>query len=266
MPVPTMPAAAATAPTRGSGIAQSPPPIPPTAEPRALGGASLALRVAALFAILAGATLGVLLPVLGTRTGTHALPRAVLDVARYFGSGVIIGTAFIHLLAPAGEALASPCLARGWRDYPYALALCLPASSRSSRWRSSPCAPQPPRAKGRCDVELHAPHISDDVEGSGMVGARIVGLAILDFGAVLHSVLIRPTLAAAQKFNARRGSMRRTLSPPPALTVTKETPGTVHRAITLDTAKEKRILGIEFKTVAESTRDILVDFVARGWN
>ncbi|KAJ6595803.1 D-lactaldehyde dehydrogenase [Mycena vulgaris] len=56
------------------------------------------------------------------------------------------------------------------------------------------------------------------------------------------------------------------LSPPPALTLTKGTPGTAHRAITFDTAKEKRILGIEFKTMAESTRDILADFVARGWN
>jgi zinc transporter 1/2/3 len=31
-------------------------------------------------------------------------------VAKYFGSGVIIATAFIHLLAPANEALGNPCL------------------------------------------------------------------------------------------------------------------------------------------------------------
>ncbi|EEB96947.1 hypothetical protein MPER_03828, partial [Moniliophthora perniciosa FA553] len=45
--------------------------------------------------------------------------------AKYFGSGVIIATAFIHLLAPALEALGSECLAPAWSDYPYALALCM---------------------------------------------------------------------------------------------------------------------------------------------
>ncbi|KAJ6595794.1 hypothetical protein DFH09DRAFT_1305572 [Mycena vulgaris] len=98
MPVP-MPTMYAIALILGPGIAQSPPPSPSlplpnhapcahldTTHPTSVG-ASLALRVAALFVILASVTLGALLPVLGARTGTHALPRAVLDVARYFGSG-----------------------------------------------------------------------------------------------------------------------------------------------------------------------------------
>ncbi|KAJ6581816.1 D-lactaldehyde dehydrogenase [Mycena capillaripes] len=55
------------------------------------------------------------------------------------------------------------------------------------------------------------------------------------------------------------------LSPPPAQMLAKGTPGAAHRAITFDTAKEKKILGIEFKTMAESTRDTLAGFVARGW-
>ncbi|KAJ6592297.1 hypothetical protein DFH09DRAFT_906830, partial [Mycena vulgaris] len=45
--------------------------------------------------------------------------------AKYFGSGVIMSTDFIHLLSPALEALASPCLSPGWFQYPYALALCM---------------------------------------------------------------------------------------------------------------------------------------------
>lgn len=37
--------------------------------------------------------------------------------AKYFGSGVIIATAFIHLLAPAWEELTSECLSGAWEDY-----------------------------------------------------------------------------------------------------------------------------------------------------
>jgi len=37
--------------------------------------------------------------------------------AKFFGSGVIIATAFIHLLAPGIEELTSPCLGPAWQDY-----------------------------------------------------------------------------------------------------------------------------------------------------
>ncbi|TFY50701.1 hypothetical protein EVG20_g11376 [Dentipellis fragilis] len=37
--------------------------------------------------------------------------------AKYFGSGVIIATAFIHLLDPAIDELSSPCLGSGWTEY-----------------------------------------------------------------------------------------------------------------------------------------------------
>ena len=37
--------------------------------------------------------------------------------AKYFGSGVIIATAFIHLLSPAFEELGSECLVGTWAEY-----------------------------------------------------------------------------------------------------------------------------------------------------
>lgn len=40
-----------------------------------------------------------------------------------FGSGVIISTAFIHLLAPSWEALTSPCLTGTWTLYPWTPAI-----------------------------------------------------------------------------------------------------------------------------------------------
>lgn len=41
---------------------------------------------------------------------------------KYFGSGVIIATAFIHLLAPAAEELGSPCLSSAFQNYDFAFA------------------------------------------------------------------------------------------------------------------------------------------------
>jgi zinc transporter 1/2/3 len=47
--------------------------------------------------------------------------------AKYFGSGVIIATAFIHLLAPAFEELSSECLSGAWNDYDWAPAIAMAA-------------------------------------------------------------------------------------------------------------------------------------------
>ena len=47
--------------------------------------------------------------------------------AKYFGSGVIIATAFIHLLAPAFEELGSECLSGAWTDYSWAPAIAMAA-------------------------------------------------------------------------------------------------------------------------------------------
>ena len=44
--------------------------------------------------------------------------------AKYFGSGVIIATAFIHLLASGVSELSSPCLAPAWQEYVRALPVC----------------------------------------------------------------------------------------------------------------------------------------------
>jgi len=50
----------------------------------------------------------------------HALvPSWVFFVAKYFGSGVIVATAFIHLLAPAHEALTNECLTGVIVAYPW---------------------------------------------------------------------------------------------------------------------------------------------------
>jgi zinc transporter 1/2/3 len=58
-------------------------------------------------------------PVLARRTRRKLVPNWVFFAAKYFGSGVIITTAFIHLLAPANEALGNECLTGVIAAYPW---------------------------------------------------------------------------------------------------------------------------------------------------
>ncbi|OAX77085.1 hypothetical protein ACJ72_08620 [Emergomyces africanus] len=86
----------------------------------------IGLRVSALFVILVGSSLGALFPVWarpgvlkgGKKQRMNVAPWAFF-VAKYFGSGVIVATAFIHLLAPAHEALSNPCLTGPITEYPW---------------------------------------------------------------------------------------------------------------------------------------------------
>ena len=48
------------------------------------------------------------------------MPEWAFFIAKYFGSGVIIATAFIHLLAPACDALTNPCLTGPITNYDWA--------------------------------------------------------------------------------------------------------------------------------------------------
>ncbi|MBW0507397.1 hypothetical protein O181_047112 [Austropuccinia psidii MF-1] len=87
--------------------------------------AQLGLRVGGIFVLLFTSMFGTLFPILVRRSKLLSIPPAAYDVAKYFGSGVIIATAFIHLLVPANESLSSTCLPAGWSVYPWAEGIAL---------------------------------------------------------------------------------------------------------------------------------------------
>lgn len=192
------------------------------------------LRIASIFIVLIGSCSGALFPVLAKRSSWLHVPKAVFDFAKYFGSGVIIATAFIHLLSPALDELGSPCLAPGWSEYPYALALCLLSVFSifiveliAFRWGTSKLKKigkshdahghhtgshaahgpefkeeQPQALQKEDSLEIdkesqghHHGHSFDD-----SAATQIIGVAILEFGVLLHSVLIGLTLAVDQAF------------------------------------------------------------------
>ncbi|CAL5872645.1 uncharacterized protein PFLUO_LOCUS6911 [Penicillium psychrofluorescens] len=78
----------------------------------------IGLRVSSIFVIMVGSMFGALFPVIAKRLGGRlGIPSWTFFIAKYFGSGVIIATAFIHLLAPAEEALTNPCLTGPIKSY-----------------------------------------------------------------------------------------------------------------------------------------------------
>lgn len=61
----------------------------------------LGQRIAALFTILVVSTAVTFFPVVAKRVKWLKVPLYIYLFARYFGAGVIVATAFVHLLDPA---------------------------------------------------------------------------------------------------------------------------------------------------------------------
>ncbi|TDL23968.1 ZIP-like iron-zinc transporter [Rickenella mellea] len=194
------------------------------------------LRIASIFIIMIASSFGALFPVVARRTRlNNVIPKAVFDFAKYFGSGVIIATAFIHLLSPAIDELTSPCLGAGWNVYPWPLALCMLAifgiffvELFAFRWGSAKLAKlgiqHDPHGHGLAGHAAHGPEVLDhqhhspqnpdsesDIEKNNKTPeftnalddsavAQIIGIFILEFGIILHSVLIGLTLAVDPNF------------------------------------------------------------------
>ncbi|KAF9218627.1 ZIP-like iron-zinc transporter [Gyrodon lividus] len=201
------------------------------------GGADsyTSLRIASVFIVLVGSSFGALFPVIAKKTQWLHVPDGVFDFAKYFGSGVIIATSFIHLLSPALDELGSSCLSPAWQQYPYALALAMLSLFSifivelvAFRWgtaklaalgikhdahghgigahaahgpegistQSTPLEGNSAYEKDVSDIE--ASHTHANYDSSAL--AQIVGVFILEFGVLLHSLLIGLTLAVDPNF------------------------------------------------------------------
>ncbi|RDA83234.1 hypothetical protein CP532_5791 [Ophiocordyceps camponoti-leonardi (nom. inval.)] len=95
------------------------------AGPVALG--RLPLRIGAIFILLVLTLVTALVPLMVSRkTRMNATARAAMFIFKYVGTGVIIATAWMHLLAPAIEQLGNECVGHVWpviAGYPWALCI-----------------------------------------------------------------------------------------------------------------------------------------------
>ncbi|KAJ6120258.1 Zinc/iron permease [Penicillium sp. IBT 18751x] len=86
----------------------------PSCGSRERGAYNTPLHVMALFLILGLSTFACSFPVLARRFPRLPIPRRFLFISRHFGTGVLIATAFVHLLPTAFVSLTDPCLPRFW--------------------------------------------------------------------------------------------------------------------------------------------------------
>ncbi|OWZ45402.1 hypothetical protein LQV05_003804 [Cryptococcus neoformans] len=218
------------------------------------------LRIGSIFIILVTSVIGTVLPIILRQSSF--VPRPVFDFAKYFGSGVIIATAFIHLLAPAWEELTSECLKGAWEDYDWTPAIVMAAvyfiffaevaAYRAGTRRlerlginysshahdetdahAHSHSHEPPLGVDvtapAADHHIHPDHSNitsdphghhrtpsgekgEDVESASDVStvnqipsqaeaaAQLIAVAVLEFGVVLHSVIIGLTLAVDESF------------------------------------------------------------------
>ncbi|RPB27099.1 Zinc/iron permease [Terfezia boudieri ATCC MYA-4762] len=83
------------------------------------GRYDLPLHVLALFIILVLSTLACSFPLMVKKFPWLKVPHHFLFLSRHFGTGVLIATAFVHLLPTAFTSLTDPCLPPFWnQSYP----------------------------------------------------------------------------------------------------------------------------------------------------
>nr|XP_019047307.1 solute carrier family 39 (zinc transporter), member 1/2/3 [Kwoniella bestiolae CBS 10118]OCF26237.1 solute carrier family 39 (zinc transporter), member 1/2/3 [Kwoniella bestiolae CBS 10118] len=196
------------------------------------------LRIGAVFIILVTSLAGTLTPIIFRHSAN--VPTPVFDFAKYFGSGVIIATAFIHLLAPAWDELTSECLTGAWTDYDWAPAIAMAAvygiffaevaayrigTRKLEKLGVNYSSHAHDHTDAHAHDHAHDPPLSvdttaasekqlrkADLESSSDVdtinqlpsqaeaSAQLVAVAVLEFGVVLHSVIIGLTLGVTDEF------------------------------------------------------------------
>lgn len=190
----------------------------------------MGLRISSVFVILVGSVFGAVFPIIVKRFKEgSAISSWAFFIAKYFGSGVIIATAFIHLLAPAEEALRNSCLTGPIAEYSWVEGIILMTiivmfflelmAMRYSHFGIS----------FQQDLENHRHANSDIIEGTtadereraipsdehlgqlcehhGLTekpalateayAAQLTSIFVLEFGIVFHSVFIGLTLAVS---------------------------------------------------------------------
>ncbi|OLL24501.1 Anthranilate synthase component 1 [Neolecta irregularis DAH-3] len=185
-----------------------------------------ALKLAALFVILATATLAALSPIAARHVRSIHVSPLLFFVVKHFGTGVILATAFIHIMPGAFSSLNHECLGSYWTAKysasPGAIMMAAAffiffvqyfatryldivdkraASQRSNSYSSSSTV-----VKADTLVDVHADPAAIGADGQdnihankAILQAQILGVSILEAGIVFHSLFIGMTLMVTGK-------------------------------------------------------------------
>ncbi|ORX99986.1 ZIP zinc/iron transport family [Basidiobolus meristosporus CBS 931.73] len=169
------------------------------------------LHIASIFIIMITSALGVFSSLILSRFPAHKVTSSVINIGKYFGTGVILATGFIHMFPGALFALTNPCVPKAISAnytsfaglFAMFAALMLQAIEYIARWYYSQHATNQEHLHGHvttaeakedtCDVtdHCHAHGGLIDIEN------RRVSTYILELGIALHSVLIGISVGVA---------------------------------------------------------------------
>ncbi|VVT58871.1 uncharacterized protein SAPINGB_P006426 [Magnusiomyces paraingens] len=85
----------------------------------------LGLRISSVPVVFVASLIGVMFPLVSSRVKKLNMPPLVYFFAKYFGSGVIFGTSFVHLLYEAVTSLSDKCLPLAFHQFPYSIGIAL---------------------------------------------------------------------------------------------------------------------------------------------
>ncbi|KAH0362594.1 ZIP zinc/iron transport family, partial [Aureobasidium melanogenum] len=186
----------------------------------------LGARISSIFVIWIISTLVTVFPVAAKRVKRLKIPLHVYLFARFFGSGVIVATAFIHLLDPAyGEIGPNTCVGMtgGWAQYSWVPAIALTSVAViflvdliAERYvemkygiqhehlslqdaitgRTNSQLPQPEEVYPEKDIEQTTTTDVTRVEEQ-QFRTQFGAFLILEFGVIFHSVVIGLNLGVA---------------------------------------------------------------------
>ncbi|KAG1338065.1 zinc transporter 8-like [Cocos nucifera] len=177
------------------------------------------LKIGAIFAILVSSATGVLIPILGKWVPSLSAEKDTFFVIKAFAAGVILATAFIHILPESFERLTSPCLdEHPWQDFPFAAFIAMVSAiatlmvdTVATSYFGRPGIRKPDQRgmgdaeQGAAHVHVHAMHghhhgpVDVVVDGGPdeILRHRVIS-QVLELGIVVHSVIIGITMGTSE--------------------------------------------------------------------
>ncbi|KAF8703771.1 hypothetical protein HU200_031862 [Digitaria exilis] len=191
---------------------------------------ALTLKIIAIFCILVASSVGCAIPSLGRRFPALRPDTNLFMAVKAFAAGVILATAFVHILPDAFDKLGSPCLVDGpWQRFPFtgliamlaAIATLVVDTVATGYFQRAHNAKTAAAFGNDVDVEssddhAHAGHehghghahgvvsvmaasTSNDANGgtTQLIRHRVIA-QVLELGIIVHSVIIGMSLGASE--------------------------------------------------------------------
>ncbi|ORX99985.1 ZIP zinc/iron transport family, partial [Basidiobolus meristosporus CBS 931.73] len=172
------------------------------------------LHIASIFIIMITSALGVFSSLILSRFPAHKVTSSVINIGKYFGTGVILATGFIHMFPGALFALTNPCVPKAISAnytsfaglFAMFAALVLQAIEYNANWYYNRhlCSSdnyEVKQAEGSAsEVKEDARHIHDHCHAHGGLidfENRRISTYLLELGIALHSVLIGISVGVA---------------------------------------------------------------------